>query len=204
MKKGGFMKDAMILFVITLISGLCLGGVYEITKEPIQRANMASSLATYKEVYADATDFKFNQTVQDAADTSLETLAGLGLGNVEINVALEAVDASNNVIGHIFSATSKDGYGGSIKISVGVTNEGTITGLGYIEIAETPGLGMNATEPKFKDQFKGKTTDAFVVKKGGASADNEIDAISGATITSEAVTNAVNAILYFAKNCIAQ
>lgn len=204
MKKGGFMKDAMILFVITLISGLCLGGVYEVTKEPIQRANMAASLATYKEVYKDAADFKFNQAIQDAADSSLETLAGLGLGGVEVNVALEAVDASGNVIGHIFSATSKDGYGGNIKISVGMTSEGVITGLGFLEIAETPGLGMNATNPEFKDQFQGKSSDSLVVKKGGASADNEIDAISGATITSDAVTNAVNAILYFAQNCIAQ
>lgn len=204
MKKGGFMKDAMILFVITLISGLCLGGVYEVTKEPIQRANMAASLATYKEVYKDAADFKFNQAIQDAADSSLETLAGLGLGGVEVNVASEAVDASGNVIGHIFSATSKDGYGGNIKISVGMTNEGVITGLGFLEIAETPGLGMNATNPEFKDQFQGKSSDSLVVKKGGASADNEIDAISGATITSDAVTNAVNAILYFAQNCIAQ
>lgn len=204
MKKGGFMKDALILFAITLISGICLGAVYGVTKEPIERANMAASLATYKEVYADAADFKFDQELQDAAEAATEELAGQNLGNVEMNVALNAVDASGAVIGHMFSATSKDGYGGAIKISVGVTNDGVITGLGYIEIAETPGLGMNATEPKFKDQFKGKSGGPLVVTKGGASADNEIDALSGATITSSAVTNAVNAILYFANNCISQ
>lgn len=204
MKQGGFIKDAIILCVITLVSGICLGGVYAITKEPIQKAQMASSLETYKQVYADAAEFKFNQELQDAADASEETLAasGLNLGNVKVNVALNAVDASGKVIGHIFSATSKDGYGGSIKISVGITNDGEITGLGFLEISETPGLGMNADKPEFKAQYAGKKVDSFVVTKSGASADNEIDAMSGATITTDAVTNAVNGAIYFANNFI--
>ena len=50
MKKGGFMKDALILFAITLISGICLGGVYEITKLPIQESKMKADLATYQEM----------------------------------------------------------------------------------------------------------------------------------------------------------
>ena len=90
MKKGGFMKDALILFAITLISGICLGGVYEITKLPIQESKMKADLATYQEVYPNAVDFKFDQALQDAAEAAPENFAsaGLNIGSVEIPVAL--------------------------------------------------------------------------------------------------------------------
>ena len=206
MKKSGFMRDALILFAITLISGFLLGGVYEMTKVPIQMAKAASSLEAYKRVYPEAADFKFSQSVQDKADESAELLTASGedMGSVHVSVALEAVDASGNVIGHIMSSSSKDGYGGEIKVSVGVTLDGETTGMEILELSETPGLGMKATEPAFSDQFKGKNVDLFKVTKTGKTADDEIDAISGATITSNAVTNAVNAAVYFAKNCIGQ
>lgn len=130
--------------------------------------------------------------------------SGLDIGNAGIDSVLKAVDESGNVIGHMFNVYSKDGYGGLIELSVGVTNEGEITGIGFLTLEETAGLGMKAKEPDFKDQFTGKTADQLVLTKSGASADNEIDAISGATITSTAVTNAVNGALYFAHNCISQ
>ena len=83
-------------------------------------------------------------------------------------------------------------------------NEGTITGVELLEISDTPGLGMKATEPAFKDQYKDKTVEEFTVTKTGSASDSEINAISGATITSNAVTNAVNAALYYLHNCIPQ
>lgn len=206
MKQGGFMKDAVVLFAITLISGICLGGVYEITKTPIQASKMKADLATYREVYPDASDFKFDQVLQDAAGTAAEMFAsaGLAIGNVEIPVALNAVDVSDNVIGHIVTGLSKDGYGGNIRVSVGVTNEGEITGIGFIEINETAGLGMNATKPDFKDQFKGKTAESLTLVKGKGTGEDEVDSLSGATVTSQAITNAVNGVLYFLHNCIPQ
>ena len=63
---------------------------------------------------------------------------------------------------------------------------------------------MNAQNPEFKDQYAGKTAQVFEVTKTGATADNQINAISGATVTSRAVTGAVNAAVYFFQNCIAQ
>lgn len=206
MKQGGFMKDAMVLFAITLVSGICLGGVYEITKTPIQASKMKADLATYRAVYPDASGFKFDQALQDAAGKASEAFAtaGLSIGNVEVPVALNAVDTSDNVIGHIFTGLSKDGYGGNIKVSVGVTNEGEITGIGFIEINETPGLGMNATNPDFKDQFKGKKAESLTLVKGGGAGEDGIDSLSGATVTSQAITNAVNGVLYFSNNCIPQ
>ena len=89
------------------------------------------------------------------------------------------------------------GYGGDINFSMGVSMDGTVTGVEMLSLSETAGLGMRAKDEEFKGQFAGKTVDQFVVTKNGASAENEIDAISGATFTSKAVTNGVNAGLRF-------
>lgn len=204
MKKAGFMKDALILFVITLIAGVCLGGVYEMTKVPIAAAKVAANRATYQLVFADAANFEASDELTEAVKASSEEAAGWGFGGVVIDDALLAVDGSGNAVGHVINSTSKDGYGGAINISVGIDKEGTITGVGFLALSETPGLGMNAENPEFKDQFKGKKVESFNVTKSGATADNDIDAMSGATITSTAVTNAVNAAVYFANNCVTQ
>ena len=119
-----------------------------------------------------------------------------------INEVVDAVDASGNVVGSVVTSTSKDGYGGDVKISVGITKDGTVNSIAFLTLAETPGLGMRAKEPKFNQQYNGKKVDAFVVTKTGKKQDNEIDAISGSTITSKAVTNAVNAALFFANNYV--
>ena len=120
------------------------------------------------------------------------------------DAAQEALDADGNVIGYLINATSNDGYNGTVQISIGITNEGTVTGIGFLTLAETPGLGMKADEPEFKGQFTGKTADIFEVTKTAPSADNQIQAISGATFTSNAVTGAANAAVYFVQNCITQ
>lgn len=204
MNKSGFIKDALVLFAITLIAGVCLGGVYEITKEPIQRANMAAKLGAYQTVFAQATDFNPSDELNDAIAASADGVASAGFGNVTVDDAVEAVDGSGNVIGYVISSSSKDGYGGAIGLSVGITLEGTVTGIEFLEIGETPGLGMNATNPDFKNKFQDKTVESFTVTKNGASSDSEIDAIGGATITSSATVNAVNAALYFVQNYAAQ
>lgn len=82
--------------------------------------------------------------------------------------------------------------------------DGTVSGIEFLTITETAGLGMNAQKPEWKAQYAGKNVEEFSVTKSGASADNEINAISGATITSNAVTGAVNAAVYFARNCMTQ
>lgn len=193
MKKLGFMKDALILFVITLISGVLLGGVYEVTKTIIAQRQEEAKLKTYQEVFMDATAFEENtELTQKAAETDLSAYE-----KVTVDEVLDAKDASGNVIGHLVTSTSKAGYGGEVTISIGITSEGEITGIGYLALNETPGLGMKASESEFKDQFAGKNAAQLtLVKGGGASGDDQINAISGATVTSSAVTNAVNAALF--------
>lgn len=202
--KSGFMKDALILFAITLVSGACLGFVYDLTKGPIEQATIEKNNKTYQEVLSVANSFTevegSAEKIAEIADSG--ELAGLGFGGVEIESVLEGTDASGVVVGHVINSLSNDSYGGAVKISVGFDADGVITGVGIREISDTPGLGLKAKEPEYKDQFIGKNADSLVVTKNGASADNEIDAISGATVTSNATTNAVNAALYYLHNCL--
>lgn len=200
----GILKDTFILFVITLVAGFCLGGVHDITLEPIAKAQQAAATATYKEVYPDAADFKETAELTEKAAAAAEELAGQGFGKVRIDGAMEAVDASGSVIGYLVTSTSSESYGGDVQISVGITSDGTITGVGFLAISDTPGLGMKAKEPAFKDQFDGRPAQIFEVTKTAASGDAQIQAISGATVTSTAVTNAVNAAVYFYTSCAAQ
>ena len=203
MSKGGFMKDALILFAITLVAGACLGGAYEITKGPIEAAELAAKEEAFRTVLADADSFKLDD-YSAALDKANADAAGLGLGNVQVDECATGTDASGSAMGYVVTATSGDGYGGNITVSVGVTADGEVKGIEFLTLAETAGLGMNADTPEWKGQFAGKTVESFSVTKSGASADNEIDAISGATITSNAVTGAVNAVLYFVNSCVNQ
>lgn len=107
-------------------------------------------------------------------------------------------------IGYVVTATSKDGYGGDVTVSVGITTDGEVKGIEFLTLNETAGLGMNASKPEWKGQFADKKVEQFSVTKSGSTSDEEIDAISGATITSNAVTNAVNTALYFVNDCVAQ
>ena len=109
---------------------------------------------------------------------------------------MEAKDASGELMGYVITVTTKEGYGGDIRFSIGVRLDGTVNGISILSISETAGLGMQA-EAVLKPQFAGKNVEKFAYTKNGAAADNEIDAISGATITTNAVTNGVNAGLYY-------
>ena len=205
MNMKGIVKDAIMLFVITLVAGALLGAVHGITLEPIAKAQQEAANATYREVFPDATNFVTTDALTAAVESSADTIAAQGFGSVSVDGAMEAQDASGNVIGYMITASSAEGYGGTVQISVGVTSDGVLTGVGFLTLSETPGLGMKAQEPEFKNQFPGKSiADVFEVTKTTASADNQVQAISGATITSSAVTGALNAAAYFVNNCIAE
>jgi len=197
MKNGGFMKDALILFVITLISGFLLGGAYQITKDPIEKATEAANMAAYKRVFPEAAEFTSDDKMEAAAETCNTELLSQNFGKVGVENAFQAVDASGTALGYVITSYSGDSYSGLVKISVGIKEDGTINGIEFLEISDTPGLGLKAKEPAFKDQYAGKNKESLTVTKSGNAGDGEINAISGATITSSAVTNAVNAALYY-------
>lgn len=109
---------------------------------------------------------------------------------------MEAKDASGNLLGYVITVTTREGYGGDIQFSIGVRLDGTLNGMSILSISETAGLGMQA-EDVLKPQFADKQVEQFEYTKNGATSENQIDAISGATITTNAVTNGVNAGLYY-------
>ncbi len=198
--KSGFMKDALILFAITLVSGICLGFVYDVTKGPIEQATIAANNATYREVLSTADSFGSVEGSEETIAATAEELNTLGYGSVAIESVLEGKDASGATVGYVINSLSNNSYGGAVKLSIGFDMDKTITGVGIREISDTPGLGLKAKEPAYKEQFIGKNADVLTVTKSGQAADNEINAISGATITSNATTNAVNAALYYLHN----
>ena len=196
-KQSGFIKDAIILFAITLISGLILGFVYDITKAPIAAAAKAAKNEAYAVVFLEAKDFEASDAETSKIAETADEISGKGFGHVTIDEVVDAKEASGNNVGRVITATSKDGYNGTVQLSVGIKSDGTVVGITFLTLAETPGLGMRAGEKDFYSQYANKNTKEFKLVKGSASGDNEIAAISGSTITSSAVTNAVNAALYF-------
>lgn len=178
-------KDGVILFAITLIAGLLLGFFYQITKDPIAKQQELAVQKACAEVFADA-DFEA-LAYAPSADLQ-ETLAAEG---VEIGTVFQALDAQGETAGYVVETTSANGYGGDIVLYVGITKEKSVSGVSILSISETPGLGMKA-EDVLIPQFKNKAATTFTYSKTGAVAPGEIDAISGATVTTKAVVQAVN------------
>lgn len=202
--KNTIIKDTISLCLITLIAGLALGFVYELTKGPIAEAQLQEKRAAYKVVFEGAKSFddKENEYV-DVKDTSKALLEEAGIEKTTITEVLEATGDNGEVLGYVLSVQSV-GYGGEVPITIGITTDGTIKNIEVLENQESPGFGANASQPEFKGQFANKKADSIVFVKSGASAENEINAITGATITTTAVTNAVNGALYYVNNCIQQ
>jgi RnfABCDGE-type electron transport complex D subunit/RnfABCDGE-type electron transport complex G subunit len=191
-------KSAVILCVITLIAGVCLSGVYNLTKDNIEQQQMAANVASYQEVCPDASDFTYDDAITAAVDALGGEVYGTDFGKVYINEAVTGNDASGNVVGYVISVTSADGFDGNITLSLGISADGTVNGISFTELNETAGMGMRCAEAEFKDQFAGVNVEKFTLNKaGGSTADNEIDSVSGASISSGAVVNAVNAALDF-------
>lgn len=193
-------KNTLILTAITLISGLLLGLVYEITKAPIAVAQENAKQTAYKKVLEDADSFTENQDFN--ADDALKILQDNGYTDDEITEVADAKDAGGEIIGYVITAVSHEGYGGDIEIAVGIQNDGTVKGIDMLTITETAGLGMNAKEDSFKNQFKDKNVEKFSYTKTGEEGDDKIDAMSGATITTNAVTNAVDSALVYFQNVL--
>ncbi len=189
-------KDSLILFGITLIAGLLLGGVYAITKGPIAQAQIDKQQAAYQSVFADAVSFQ--EIGQSSPEAIAKLLQTAGYEKDRIDETKLAVDAAGTPLGYVMTVTSTEAYSGELQIAVGIRLDGTVNQISFLSLSETMGLGMEAKQPAFYEQFSNKKVNAFSYTKSGAVADNEIDALSGATITSNAVTNAVNAAIVYA------
>lgn len=192
------LREAGILFGITLIAGLLLGFVYELTREPRrlqqEKAVQEACIAVFPDAQRQGEELRFEDTGYVPGEDLAAELA-------EDGVTIGTVYAAYNgdvFYGVVAEAVSSRGYGGDIVLYVGVGLDGTVNGVSITKISETAGLGMEAPNV-LTPQFAGKSAESFVFTKTGAAAENEVDVISSATITTRAVTNAVNGGMKAAK-----
>jgi electron transport complex protein RnfG len=176
------MKDILrlgsILFLICTVAALMLSLTNNITAPVIEQRDIQASNEARQEVLQDAEEFK--EVTNIKGDLIEEVYQGVKGGEI---------------IGYTIKTAPK-GYGGTVEVMVGISNDGKISGVKIGNNSETPGLGSKAAEPSFKDQYNGKNAQTPLnVVKGNASNENDIVAISGATITSKAVTAGVNAAM---------
>lgn len=186
-------KNTLILTLITVIAGFLLGAVYEITKDPIARQEAQAKAEAYEQVFTDAAAFEEVKMDDTLIQTIRDQLDQEGYKAQSIEEIMRAEDQSGEMLGYAFTVVTSEGYGGDIRFSMGVQNDGTLNGISILSIGETAGLGMNADTPAFKDQFVGKQVEKLQYTKNGATQDDEINAISGATVTTNAMTNGINA-----------
>ncbi len=162
-----------ILTAITLVITLVLALANMVTKDKIAENNANKELAACAEII----DAEFTNITETLPQNEKITAVYQGIKN-------------GKTAGYCVSVIG-EGYGGDISMVVGINSDSTIAGIKIITHSETPGLGSKATTSEFRQGFEGKKSPLSVVKGGGAK-DNEINAISGATRTSNGVTNAVN------------
>lgn len=191
-------KEAIILCCITLVAGVALAGVNAMTKDTIA-ANLAKAEEqSYRDVCPGAVEITSDNELNAKVEAE-----GTSIEGVIINKVRTAVDESGNVVGYALSVTSTKAFDGKLTASIGIAKDGTVTGLAFTELNETAGMGMRVDETEFKEQFVGAKVDAFLLNKaGGSTAENEIDSISGASISSGAVVDTVNAAIAFLSDYI--
>lgn len=169
-----YAAPTVVLFVICIVAAFLLAYTNKITAPKIAEVEKQNEIQS-------------RQIVFEAADSfgeKFENKDGISL--------VPALDADGNTIGYVVITVEK-GYGGDISVMTGVDLEGKVQGVSVLSQSETAGLGANATKKSFLDQFIGKVLGITVTKN--VPAENEINALTGATITSKAVTNAVNAAI---------
>lgn len=187
MKNGIFseiIKPALSLILICVAVAALLAGVNSLTADKIASNSASEAQQARQKVLSQAASFEEATCTLNGQDYTYYT------GKTQTGEAA----------GYVFTVSTLS-YGGNIAVTVGVGNDGSVTGVNILEISDTPGLGMKAKNDSFLVQYTGKS-DSLTVVKNSASADNEIVAITSATITSKAVTTCVNTALDLYKTVI--
>jgi len=189
------LRDALVLVVITLISGLLLGGVYTLTKDPIEKQKQLAITESCRAVFPTEEGFAQVSSFELTGYVPTEQLRlDLSKEGVTAGRIYKAVSADGTTAGYAIEITSAEGYGGDIKLMCGITAEGVLRGVSILEISETAGLGMRAGDV-LVPQLRNLNVDHIAFTKTGKTSEDEIDAISGATVTTTAFVNCVNGAL---------
>lgn len=182
-------KLGVILFLITAIAAGILAFANANTEGKIAELEAQASNEARKSVFEEAESFE---------EIDKAKLDELTKKNPDVLEVYEALDGSSSLVGYVIK-TSTGGYAGPVEVVTGVSADGGITGMKVVKNTETPGLGTLAAEEPFQAQFAGKSveTELEVVKSGAG--DSQIQALTGATITSKAVTKGVNSAVEASK-----
>ena len=184
-------KLGLNLLIISAVAALLLALTNSVTASTIAQRNEQANAEARKLVLESAQDF------EEVKDVKTDNSKG-----VEVSEIYEAKDASGNTVGYTLKVLPS-GYGGTIELMVGIDfAKGQVSGINVVSNSETAGLGAKSTDPEFSDQYKGKPLEELSVLKNGTPGDTEIKAISGATITSTAVTNGVDAAIEVYNNSL--
>lgn len=192
-------KDTLILFLITFIVAAILGVAYVGTKDQIEVSKQAKMEAAWQEVLPDGKSFEENENMN--YDEINNKLGLAGYTNSMITQVLTAKNTEGEEVGYVIGVESSEAYNGSIIFYMGLDLSGKLSKISLLQIAETPGLGMQAEEI-LVPQFSDKKVEQFQYTKTKGTLDEEIDVISGATITTNAIVNGVNAGLYYYQHLI--
>lgn len=177
------LKTGLVLLIISAIAAVSLGLTNEFTYDKIQDQRRMASEKARIDVLPSATSF-------EAADESV--LAEITAQFEIVKEAYVGSDASGNIVGYVFKSTPS-GFSGAIEVVTGISIDGLVTGLRVGSHNETPGLGAKATDSDFYDQYLGLTSTEVIGVSKIAASGNDIQAITGATITSAAVSDGANA-----------
>ncbi|CDA11593.1 RnfABCDGE type electron transport complex subunit G [Intestinibacter bartlettii] len=184
-------KLGLNLLIISAVAALLLALTNSVTASTIAQRNEQANAEARKLVLESAQDF------EQVKDVKTDNSKG-----VEVSEVYEAKDASGKTVGYTLKVLPS-GYGGTIELMVGIDSaKGQVSGINVVSNSETAGLGAKSTDPEFSDQYKGKPLEELSVLKNGTPGDTEIKAISGATITSTAVTNGVDAAIEVYNNSL--
>ena len=178
------LKLGLILFIITAVAASILAVSNEVTSERIAEADRIANDLAKQQVLEDAKEFK----VVD--EERLKEIAGSNSHIVEIN---EGYGNGSEIAGYTFKI-KVNGYGGEIEFITGISVDGKITGINVLNHAETPGLGANAKKSYFSNSFKNKPVGSELTAVKDPKGDNEVQALTSATITTNAIVDGVNTI----------
>ncbi|WP_296561097.1 RnfABCDGE type electron transport complex subunit G [uncultured Acetobacterium sp.] len=189
-------KLGLILFVISAVAACALALTNYVTAGTIEEMNIQANTVARQEVLPDATDFE-EVPAEDVAKIAKEISMEKPEELIEIYIGTN----NGEVVGYTVKTAPTSGYSGEIQVLTGVSSDGVISGITIIKHNETPGLGALATG-EWNDQFTGKSaTEKLVVVKGTPQdGGNEIQAITGSTITSRAVIEGVNTAIAVYQN----
>lgn len=176
-------KIGFILLLISSIAAFALGFTNEVTKDRIAEQRFLANEQAKKDVLPVAASF---------VDITGEDLDAIVSQFEPITEAYIGLDASGTPIGYVFKSTP-NGFSGAVEVVTGVTIDKVVTGLRVGSHNETPGLGAKAKDAAFYEQFSGKSSASQIGVSKTAASGNDIQAITGATISSVAISKGANA-----------